>query len=159
MHSNIMDQDNPSPRQDVLIVVNTPSLDTARNHSESPSDAYARLLLAKRIGYPLWGPGPSHQPSAYHEEGVRIGDLGTITFDGRFHFIFNVCLPATHPVNVRAPPSLIHLGFREDEVERIPLASAHGQVIRTDSVQGDPTDYQWRVVLQLYFCYSDLMCW
>lgn len=73
--------------------------------TERASDVYARILLTKGIGYPLWIPEPSDEFPEYEREGVSIGDVGVITFDGRFDFLFNICLPPGHPNNRRAPPN------------------------------------------------------
>ncbi|KAF8906821.1 hypothetical protein CPB84DRAFT_1668141, partial [Gymnopilus junonius] len=51
-------------------------------------------------GYPLWKPGPNNNlPSAYQRAGMSIGDVGTFTDSGGFDFLFNICLPADHPIN------------------------------------------------------------
>ena len=39
----------------------------------------------------------------YRRQGVNIGDVGIITPSGAFSFLFNICLPASHPAN---PPRL-----------------------------------------------------
>ena len=86
-----------------------------QTYPESASDAYARILLMKRIGFPLWMPEPPNYPSGYSIKGVGIGDVGIITFDGRFRFFFNVCLPSSHPINRKAPPSLVPFVLDPDE--------------------------------------------
>ncbi|KAE9397957.1 hypothetical protein BT96DRAFT_822612 [Gymnopus androsaceus JB14] len=68
-------------------------------------EVYVRLLLRRRRGYPLWIPKPGEWlPSAYRQEGVRIGDVGILTEFGGFDYLFNVCLPADHPVNAGRVP-------------------------------------------------------
>ncbi|KIL70871.1 hypothetical protein M378DRAFT_66153 [Amanita muscaria Koide BX008] len=48
-------------------------------------------------GYPLYEPRPDCQPSTeYWKQGVRIGDVGIVTEDGIFDFLFNVC-PSQNP--------------------------------------------------------------
>ncbi|KAF9485681.1 hypothetical protein BDN70DRAFT_974498, partial [Pholiota conissans] len=55
-------------------------------------------------GFPLWIPEPDRcLPLPYRRNGVSIGDIGTITPDGAFSFMFNIFLPAGHPIN---PPEL-----------------------------------------------------
>jgi hypothetical protein len=111
--------------------------------SESASDAYARILLTKRIGYPLWIPEPANNPRGYEREGVRIGDVGIITFNGGFRCIFNVCLSVNHPLNRRAPPSLEPFGFHhEEDAERRRGIYRRGCVISSNSIRGTSDNSQ-----------------
>lgn len=72
---------------------------------QSPSDIYTSLLLPKRHGYPLWNPEPRQELSQeYRSVGVDIGDVGMITYDGRFDFHFNICHDASHPINWQGVP-------------------------------------------------------
>lgn len=80
---------------------------TAANEDfPSPSDTYTRLLLPRARdyrGYPLWHPEPIARWSHEHRtHGVRIGDVGLITAGGAFHFHFNICYEADHPINCSA---------------------------------------------------------
>lgn len=43
-------------------------------------------------------------PIEYREVGIDIGDVGIITPDGGFDFLFNIWLPSSHPVNPRNLP-------------------------------------------------------
>jgi len=43
-------------------------------------------------------------PIAYQKIGVHIGDVGVITQDGGFAFLFNICVPRDHPINPRILP-------------------------------------------------------
>jgi hypothetical protein len=57
-------------------------------------------LLPKRRGFPLWVPKPHENlPEEYRKIGVNIGDVGIVTSDGVFDFLFNICLPSHHPIN------------------------------------------------------------
>jgi len=63
-------------------------------------DIYYRHLAAKGRGLPLWLPEPSSTlPNVYRRQGISIGDVGIITNSGGFDFMFNICLPADHPIN------------------------------------------------------------
>ncbi|KAK2459349.1 hypothetical protein APHAL10511_008634, partial [Amanita phalloides] len=71
----------------------------------STAERYTRLQLNQRLGYPVYLPEPDCDlPLGYRETGVRIGDVGTVTSDGDFDFLFNACLPAGHPVNPSVLP-------------------------------------------------------
>ncbi len=53
---------------------------------------YTKLLLRRGHGYPLWIPESDYNlPDAYRDKGVSVGDLGILTDDGGFDFLFNVC--------------------------------------------------------------------
>jgi hypothetical protein len=60
---------------------------------------YARILGAQGLGYPLWFPESFNEP-------ISIGDIGFITFDGRFKSIFNIYLHRddANGINYGAPP-------------------------------------------------------
>jgi len=63
-------------------------------------EIYSSQLLTKKRGYPLWVPGPGMQlPIEYRRRGVSIGDVGIISSAGGFDFLFNIFLPADHPIN------------------------------------------------------------
>ncbi|KAJ6472616.1 hypothetical protein C8R45DRAFT_789320, partial [Mycena sanguinolenta] len=43
-------------------------------------------------------------PIEYQENGIQIGDVGTVTPEGLFDFLFNIYLPAHHPINLDNVP-------------------------------------------------------
>ena len=67
---------------------------------------YTKQLLNKGHGFPLHRPALSDDlPTECHDRGVSIGDVGLITESGAFDYLFNICKPRDHPVNVaRTPP-------------------------------------------------------
>jgi hypothetical protein len=79
------------------------------------SDVYARHLLPEGHGYPLWIPEPNDfLPEEYKALGTRIGDVGLLTTDGAFDYLFNVCRPADHPINLgRTPSNFEYVDVRE----------------------------------------------
>ncbi|KAF9463631.1 hypothetical protein BDZ94DRAFT_593306 [Collybia nuda] len=85
------------------------------------SQVYAKQLLLKRHGYPLWVPEPYGNSVAYRTKGVRIGDVGYVTPDGAFETLFNLRAARTDPINSRGVPE----GFEqfmvpEDDIVHIP---------------------------------------
>lgn len=85
------------------------------------AQVYARQLLLKRHGYPLWVPEPYGNSVAYRTKGVRIGDVGYVTPDGAFETLFNLRAAAADPINFRGVPE----GFEqvvvpEEDIVHIP---------------------------------------
>ena len=73
--------------------------------SQAPSDVYARQLLPKQYGYPLFVPEPYDDlPAEYRERGTSIGDVGIIMPNGSFSFVFSICAPMDDPVNCYGVP-------------------------------------------------------
>jgi len=78
--------------------------------TRAPSDVYARQLFPKRFGIPLFIPEPyDNLPPDYRDQGATIGDVGTVTSDGSFSFVFNICTPSDNPVNCNGVPE----GFKQ----------------------------------------------
>jgi len=66
---------------------------------------YSQHMADKGRGTPIWRPGPSNTlPEAYRRRGTAIGDVGIFTVSGGFDFFFNICLPASHPINRQGLP-------------------------------------------------------
>ena len=82
-------------------------------------DIYYYQLLAERRGSPMWIPGPDmNLPTEYRREGTSIGDVGILYCSEGFGFLFNIFLPADHPINRgRVPPGFepLNLPIRERE--------------------------------------------
>ncbi|THV03922.1 hypothetical protein K435DRAFT_650186, partial [Dendrothele bispora CBS 962.96] len=58
------------------------------------------MLYPKGHGYPLWTPELNGKtPSEYREDGIKVGDVGFITQDGGFEFLFNITLPEGHKIH------------------------------------------------------------
>ncbi len=73
------------------------------------SEIYARCLLVKRHGYPLWVPEPYGQSTIYGTKGVRIGDVGYVTREGGFQTLFNIRAAPDDPINWQGVPD----GFQQ----------------------------------------------
>jgi len=96
--------------------------------SHDDGEVYARLLLPKRRGFPLWHPQPHRNlPAEYRRNGVNIGDVGIVTSGGIFDFLFNICLPSHHPINGnRVPDNFRPLEPPEPiDVVEAPVSSTH----------------------------------
>jgi hypothetical protein len=67
-------------------------------------------------GYPIWRPEPNQFLSdTYQRLGTRIGDVGFVTSNGSFDYLFNVCRPKNHPINVnRTPEDFEYVELREE---------------------------------------------
>ncbi|THU95776.1 hypothetical protein K435DRAFT_755436, partial [Dendrothele bispora CBS 962.96] len=61
-------------------------------------ELYAHRLYPKGHGYPLWTPEPNGPPE-YHNDGIKVGDVGYITQNGGFEVLFNITLPEDHNIN------------------------------------------------------------
>jgi hypothetical protein len=72
------------------------------------NEIYERLLRRKQRGFALYIPQPNRRlPIAYQRMGIRIGDVGVVTADGGFSFLFNICVPHDDPIN----PSILPEDF------------------------------------------------
>jgi len=94
----------------------------------APYEIYHEELLKQKRGLPLWFPGPSLDlPLTYRRDGVNVGDVGIIQMDEPFDFLFNLFLPATHPINSKGvPDSFQPLG--ECDTYEIPCDMRGGSV-------------------------------
>jgi hypothetical protein len=117
------------------------------------SEVYARLLLPKKLGLPLWTPEPDDNLSdEYRKKGVSIGDVGIMKSDGDFDFLFNICVSSDDPVNHRGvPPGFEDMSkltppieiSRRDEFHSPNTAIASSSMIKKDisaniSIQDNP---------------------
>ena len=69
-------------------------------------EVYVRGMLPLRRGYPLSTPQPiSSLPIEKRRVGTIIGDVGAITDDGSFDYLFNPLLPTIDPKNPQDLPT------------------------------------------------------
>jgi hypothetical protein len=100
---------------------------TGQEHNERSPHLYTRLLLAKGFGFPLWYPEPSRHPPEYQRRGVDVGDVGILTYDGHFDFLFSIFDIFPRTFNGRAPPPL---AFHEaGDVRKTKAYSKGGHVL------------------------------
>ena len=85
------------------------------------SQLYARQLLPKKHGYPLYYPGPLESSSTgFRKRGTGIGDVGIITSRGAFKFAFNLFTPRSNiEINHLGVPDGFHpLPIDQRDIER-----------------------------------------
>ncbi|KAF9485679.1 hypothetical protein BDN70DRAFT_870993, partial [Pholiota conissans] len=110
-HRTADERDHPSSTP-----ATTAAATAGATYPETSPKIYERQLLPKRRGFPLWIPEPDrYLPLPCRRYGVSIGDIGTITSDGAFSFMFNIFRRAGHPIN---PPELPE-GFKPLEYRRM----------------------------------------
>ncbi|KIL65323.1 hypothetical protein M378DRAFT_77063 [Amanita muscaria Koide BX008] len=72
-------------------------------------------MLKCLAGYPLYVPQPySDLSEGYSRKGVCVGDVGIITKDGAFDFLFSICLSQNGSINPRKLPSGFTLEVSKD---------------------------------------------
>ncbi|KAF8886953.1 hypothetical protein BD779DRAFT_542735 [Infundibulicybe gibba] len=118
--------------------------------SSNDAQVYAKQLLLRRHGYPLWVPEPYGNTVTYRTKGVRIGDVGYVTPEGAFETLFNVRAAPEDPINERgvpegfqqiavAPEDLVHLPHFHQPGSVVTSASAKGRSCQMDlSTAGIP---------------------
>ncbi|KAF7971102.1 hypothetical protein HWV62_22102 [Athelia sp. TMB] len=94
-----------------------------------PSQLYAQQLLPEKFGYPLYHPEPLEgSRPGHHKRGTNIGDVGVITTEGSFKFVFNIFIPKSDiGINHFGVPDGFHpLTMEEHAIERISNKHAEG---------------------------------
>ncbi len=114
-----------------------PKLVTVQTGSGS-AESYSRSLMMTGNGFPLWYPGGDlGKPTKYCQQGVRIGDVGTLDNDGLFDFCFNIFLSADDPIHSTLVPREfrpLEPGLDCSEVKTIPKYFTPGQIIMSQGV-------------------------
>ena len=119
----------------LILALNPVNLSPPRPmRTESDPDTYARILLTQRIGYPLWRPNPSGLPVEHRKQGVKIGDVGKILYDGRFLFLFNVFLCGDDPANRWHIPNFTPLQRLDQETDATAY-SRSGDAITSSGIE------------------------
>ncbi|KAF5309975.1 hypothetical protein D9619_010461 [Psilocybe cf. subviscida] len=93
-----------------------------RPRRESP-DVYVNCLLTTTRGYPLWIPSPNMSlPTLNRRLGVSIGDVGVLSPEGGFNYLFNIFHDASHPINaaMRVPDAFVPFtpALTQGDIER-----------------------------------------
>lgn len=75
------------------------------NNKTQPNHVYERQLLEKQRGFPLWMPECNLSWRVEKQkQGIRVGDVGLITKNGSFTYLFNITVPVGHPVQPSSMP-------------------------------------------------------
>ncbi|KAF8997771.1 hypothetical protein BDQ17DRAFT_845509 [Cyathus striatus] len=89
----------------------------------SSCEVYVEKMVLLQLGYPLWSPQPDLGVCEKHRRrGVSPGDIGIITPEGSFDFLFNILHTAQHPLNPNdLPEDFVSLSLPDDDILRLPL--------------------------------------
>ena len=113
------------------------------------NEIYERLLQGKGRGFALYVPEPNmHLPHAYQKIGINIGDVGFITPDGAFSFLFNICVPRDDPINPRILPedfSLLQPMLTDFDVAKFPRFKS-GSYLASASIEKKESESNTRCV-------------
>ncbi|KAF5348394.1 hypothetical protein D9758_010917 [Tetrapyrgos nigripes] len=107
-------------------------------------ETYALMLLHHGHGYPLWIPEPNNSlPPSTYAEGLRLGDVGLLTLNGGFDYLFNIFLDENDEVNRwrGVPEGFIPLEFKRSLVcstenqhrPKVPICSQHTKQLMLDA--------------------------
>ncbi|KAJ6463969.1 hypothetical protein C8R45DRAFT_877963, partial [Mycena sanguinolenta] len=103
------------------------------------SQSYCSQMLRQGRGFPLYDPDPqSSLPRKYRKHGVAIGDIGAITSEGAFDFLFNIYLRADDPKKVPRDFDPLPL---YDPVDISHHAFHPGNCVSTSSVREESGDF------------------
>ncbi|KZP02705.1 hypothetical protein FIBSPDRAFT_808465, partial [Athelia psychrophila] len=110
--------------------------------TEPASRVYARQLLPLQNGYPLFIPEPSNTRSpVFWNRGVSIGDVGILTRNGSFQFVFNIFCPADDPINYLGVPVGFHnLTWDDQDITRVPNKHANKSELKTGGIYKKTVD-------------------
>ncbi|KAG7451529.1 uncharacterized protein BT62DRAFT_991060 [Guyanagaster necrorhizus] len=106
----------------------------------SDQNIYVQVMSTLGCGYPLWLPDYNpNLPPTYSKDGTRVGDLGYLTDEGGFVYLFNVCTDASDPSNSgRVPPNFVPLtDIPETAIEKR-LKMHEKNTVLTASSGGNP---------------------
>ena len=121
------------------------------------NEIYERLLRRKGRGFALYIPQPNRRlPIAYRRVGIRIGDVGVITPDGGFNFLFNICVPHDDPAN----PPILPQGFSPlqpalTDVDVVEFSQYNpGSYLASTSIEKKESDSNIKYVTENRLCCS-----
>lgn len=121
------------------------------------NEIYERLLRRKGRGFALYIPQPNRRlPIAYRRVGIRIGDVGVITRDGGFNFLFNICIPHDDPANpLILPEDFFPLQPALTDVDVVEFSQYNpGSYLASTSIEKKESDSTAKCVTQNKLCCS-----
>jgi len=81
----------------------------SQRNPSSPDKIFASSLFASGHGYPLFYPDTMQFDDEFRNtRGISIGDVGFLSVENQFLFLFNIFLPADHPYNKDNAPESFH---------------------------------------------------
>ncbi|KZP08203.1 hypothetical protein FIBSPDRAFT_686005, partial [Athelia psychrophila] len=104
---------------------------------------YARQLLPRKLGYPLFVPESStHLPAQFRERGISIGDVGVIKPNGSFNYIFSICASADDPVNYLGVPENFHqIDLNPNLISHLPNMHEKRSEVTSSSIKRVDVDF------------------
>ncbi|KAF8997770.1 hypothetical protein BDQ17DRAFT_1428888 [Cyathus striatus] len=113
-------------------------------HQQAPSscEVYVGSLFPLKKGYPLFFPQPDQNlPEEYRRKGVSHGDVGIITSDGAFDFLFNIWHSAQDPINPDdLPEDFVSLPLPESGTSFQLVVNYEGHISNMDIVSEENED-------------------
>ena len=110
----------------------------SQRNPSSPDKIFASSLFASGHGYPLFHPDTMQLDNDLRNtDGISIGDVGFLSVENQFIFLFNIFLPADHPYNkANAPESFLPLNpLQESEICTTADYFPRGYVIASKGVK------------------------
>ena len=110
----------------------------SQRNPSSPDKIFASSLFASGHGYPLFYPDTMQLDDDFRNtRGISIGDVGFLSVENQFLFLFNIFLPADHPYNKdHAPESFLPLNpLQESEICTTAHYFPRGYVIASKGVK------------------------
>ncbi|KAJ7067268.1 hypothetical protein C8F01DRAFT_1120809 [Mycena amicta] len=97
----------PTPTRpvDAPLTATLNELDMSGSAVQTQGGFYFQALMHQGRGCPIFKPGPQPRlPDEYRKTGISIGDVGRLTPEGEFDFLFNIYRPREHAIHVHGVP-------------------------------------------------------
>ncbi|KAF7374492.1 hypothetical protein MSAN_00333700 [Mycena sanguinolenta] len=133
---------SPAPSQAEAANSQSSASGTPDNPAIHPeTQTYYNEMLRQGRGLPLFDPEPQlNTPAEWQTEGAAIGDVGQVTLDGSFDFLFNIYLDADDPINAHGVPEGFEPLPRENAFEVKHVNFKGGSFVGSHTVTLDGVD-------------------